>query len=77
MQRRQYPTFASWLPQVELFYRQLAPQVAQENEAFQAHYAHVVGIKPFPNHAQNVDPSVQIVTIVLDKPLDNRSNHRG
>jgi hypothetical protein len=74
-QREKYPTFASYLPQVETFYRRLAPQAAQQYAAFQTHYVHVVGIKPFANHAQDVDPSVQIVTIVLDKPLDPKAGY--
>ena len=32
--------------------------------------AHVVSIAPFANHAQDVDPSLQTMTITVDKPLD-------
>lgn len=74
-ERGRYPTFASWLPQAELFYRQLALRAAPEYAAFQAHYIHVVGIRPFANHAQDVDPSVQVITILLDKPLDPKAGY--
>lgn len=74
-QRGKYPTFALFLPQVEQFYRELAPRVTQEYAAFQSHDAHVASMKPFANHAQDVDPSVQVITILLDKPLDPKAGY--
>jgi hypothetical protein len=62
-QRAQYPTFSSYMPQVALFYRNLAPRAAAKS-------AHVVSMEPFANHSQNVDASVQMIEIVVDKPLD-------
>ena len=32
-----------------------------------------VSIEPFANHAQNVEPSLQTVTIVIDKRLDPKA----
>jgi hypothetical protein len=68
-QRALYPTFPSYLPQIGLFYRDLAPRTAT---AFAARCAHVVSLEPFPNHAQDVDASVRLITIVVDKRLDSR-----
>jgi hypothetical protein len=69
-QRAQYPTFSSYVPQVASFYRELAPHASNQAKAFQEKCAHVVSIEPFANRAQNVEPSIQTVTVVLDKPLD-------
>jgi Domain of unknown function (DUF4932) len=69
-QRAQYPTFSSHMPQIALFYRNLAPRAAAQAAAFSAKSAHVVSMKPFANHSQDVDASVQTMEIVLDKPLD-------
>ena len=66
-QRAQYPTFSSYVTQIALFYRELAPRASAEFAAFGAH---VVNIEPFANNAQQVDASVKIITIVVDKPLD-------
>ena len=30
----------------------------------------MVGIEPFANHAQDVAPSIETITIMVDKPLD-------
>jgi hypothetical protein len=69
-QRAQYPTFSSYMPQIALFYRNLAPRAAAEAAAFSAKSAHVVSMAPFANHSQDVDASVQTIEIVVDKPLD-------
>lgn len=74
-QRRAYPTFSAFLPQAEEFYRQLAPQAAQEYAAYQHHGAYVVAMKPFANHASDVDPTVSMITIVVDKPLDPKAGY--
>jgi hypothetical protein len=69
-QRVQYPTFGSYLPQVALFYRDLAKRASAEAADFEAKSAHVVRMEPFSNHAQEVDPFVKTVTIIVDKPPD-------
>ncbi len=69
-QRAQYPTFTAFMPQVASFYRDLAPHAAEGVAAFDAKSAHVIGIEPFANHAQDVDPSLRSITILVDKPLD-------
>ena len=68
-QRAQYRTFSSYMPQIALFYRDLAPRTAA---AFAARSAHVVSTEPFANHSQDVDASVRLITIVVDKQLDPR-----
>jgi hypothetical protein len=68
--RAQYPTFSSYVPQVGLFYRELAPHASEDARVFDARSAHVVSIEPFANHAQDVAPSIETITIVVDKPLD-------
>lgn len=74
-ERSQYPTFASYLPQIASFYRDLAPHVTEEVAAYDAKSAHVVRMEPFANHAQDVDTSVKTITIMLDKPLDPRAGY--
>jgi len=69
-QRAQYPTFTSYIPQIALFYRELALHASAEATAFSAKSAHVMNIEPFANRAQNVDVSVTTITITVDKPLD-------
>jgi uncharacterized protein DUF4932 len=69
-QRAQYPTFSSYLPQVALFYRELAQHARAEAAAFGAKSVHVVNVEPFANHSQDVDASLKAITIVVDKPLD-------
>lgn len=72
-QRGRYPTFSSYAPQVASFYRELAPHATEALAAFDARCAHVIGIEPLANHAQNVDPSLRSITILVDKPLDPNS----
>ena len=69
-ERAKYPTFSSFMPQVASFYRELGPRAAGALAAFEAKSARVIGIEPFANHAQDVDPSLRSMTIVVDKPLD-------
>ena len=69
-QRTQYAKFSSYMPQIGVFYRDLAPHVTEGAAAFEAKSAHVVGMEPFVNHAQDVDASVKTIKIVVDKPLD-------
>ncbi|HUA99954.1 MAG TPA: DUF4932 domain-containing protein [Terracidiphilus sp.] len=72
-ERAKYPDFSSFMPQVASFYRELAPHATQALAAFDAKSAHVIGIEPFTNHAQDVDPSLQSITILIDKPLDPKA----
>jgi hypothetical protein len=69
-QRSHYATFSSYMPQIGLFYRDLAPHVNEEAAAFEAKSAHVTSMEPFANHAQDVDASVKTIKIVVDKPLN-------
>lgn len=69
-QRVQYPTFSSYVPQIALFYRELAKHALAEAAQFDAKSAHVVRMEPFANHAREVDPSVNTITMIVDKPLD-------
>lgn len=68
-ERAKYPTFASYMPQIAAFYRDLAPRVPALLAAMDAQSANVVKIEPFANHAQDVDPSIKEITISFDKPL--------
>ncbi|HUO13849.1 MAG TPA: DUF4932 domain-containing protein [Verrucomicrobiae bacterium] len=68
--RAHYPTFNSYIPQTALFYRDLAPHAAEEATVFEAKCPHVASMQPFANQAQDVDPSLKTITIVVDKPLD-------
>jgi hypothetical protein len=74
-QRAQYPTFSAYIPHVGLFYRDLAAHASEEAKVFDAKCAHVLSIEPFANHAQNVAPSIETITIVLDKPLDPNAGY--
>ena len=69
-QRAHYQTFSSYVPRVASFYRDLAARASIQARAFDAKCAHVVSIEPFANDAQDVEPSIQTITVVLDKPLD-------
>jgi hypothetical protein len=72
-ERAKYPTFSSFMPQVASFYRELAPHATEALAAFDAKSAHVIGIEPFANHAQDVDPTRRSITILVDKPLDPKA----
>ena len=74
-QRAHYPTFSAYVPQVGLYYRDLAAHASEEAKTISAKCAHVVSIEPFANHAQNVAPSIESITIVLDKPLDPNAGY--
>ena len=74
-QRAQYPTFTSYIPHVATFYRGLALHAPAEAAAFVAKSAHVTNMKPFANHAQDVDASVTTISIGLDKPLDPKAGY--
>jgi Domain of unknown function (DUF4932) len=69
-QRTQYPTLSSYVPRITVFYSELAKHASAMAAEFDAKSAHVVKIGPFANHAEEVDPSVKMVTITVDKPLD-------
>jgi Domain of unknown function (DUF4932)/Bacterial Ig-like domain len=68
--RAKYPTFTSYIPQIALFYSELAPHIASEAAAFNVKSAHVISMESFANHAQNVDASTTTITITVDKRLD-------
>jgi len=68
--RSQYPSFSAYLPRIAEFFRALAPKVTAEAAAFDAKSAHVSGMEPFNNQAQDVDASLKAITVVFDKPLD-------
>ncbi len=72
-QRAQYPTFSSYMPQIASFYRDLTQHVTAEAAAFAAKSAHVVRVEPFANHSQDVNASIQMIKIVIDKPLESGS----
>jgi len=74
-QRAQYPVFSSYMPQVGLFYRDLSPHVTEVAAAFDAKSAHVVGMEPFANHAQDAEASIQTIRITFDKPLDPNAGY--
>lgn len=67
--RNRYPTFDSFMPRVGQFYGALATKMGPEIAAYQKSCPHVIGIKPFANHSQDVNPSVKRITVDFDKPL--------
>ncbi len=67
--RSRYPTFDSFMPQAGRFYESLAGKIAPEIAEYEKHCPHVIGMEPFVNHAQDVDPSVKQLTVEFDKPL--------
>lgn len=73
--RAQYSTFASYMPQVAQFYRDLPPRLTAEMATFDAKSAHVVRIEPFANHTQDVDAGVRGITVTFDKPLDTKAGY--
>ena len=73
--RTRYPTFASYVPRVASFYQELSSREPAVEAAFQAKWAHVVRIEPFQNKAQDVDPSITRITIVVDKALDPKAGY--
>lgn len=74
-ERAQYPAFSSYVPQLAAFYSGLAPHAATETAEFDAKSAHVVSMEPVANRAQDVDPKLRMITIVLDKPLDPEAGY--
>lgn len=73
--RAAYPTFASYMPQVVQFYRELPAKLPAEIAAFDAGSVHVVRMEPFANHAQDVDAALKAITIIVDKPLDAEAGY--
>lgn len=73
--RTQYPSFSPFMPRVAKFYNELAPKLPAEAAAYNAKSAHVVGMKPFANHARDVDASVKTITIIFDRPLDTSAGY--
>jgi hypothetical protein len=71
----QYATFASYMPQVAQFYRDLPPRLTTEMATFDAKSAHVVRLEPFANHRQDVDAGVRAITVIFDKPLDTKAGY--
>lgn len=71
-QRGKYPTFSSFMPAVVQFYRELPPHIAELKAEFDKSLVHVTGLRPFPNHSQNVDPTIRELIVTFDKPLDPR-----
>lgn len=67
--RSRYATFDSFMPRVGQFYGKLATRMAPEIAAYERHRPHVIGMEPFANHSQDVNPSVKRLTVEFDKPL--------
>jgi hypothetical protein len=73
--RAQYPNLSSYMPQIAQFYDELSTKVQNLEADFDSRSAHVVKTGPFANHAQDVDPSLTAITIVLDKPLNPKAGY--
>ena len=67
--RGRYPTFASFIREVGRFYDSLPAKLPPLMAAYEQRCPHVIGMKPFANHAQDVDPTVKQLTVEFDKPL--------
>lgn len=67
--RAQYPTFSSYVPQVGLFYRELAPHASEDARLFGGKSAHVVSIEPFAI-PRSRGTFRRTITIVVNMPLD-------
>ncbi|MGA2005175.1 MAG: DUF4932 domain-containing protein [Terriglobales bacterium] len=69
-QRSKYPTFSSFMPAVVQFYRELSPRIAEMKAGFEKSCVRVTGLQSFPNHSQDVDPTIRELIVTFDKPLD-------
>ncbi|HEV2206281.1 MAG TPA: DUF4932 domain-containing protein [Candidatus Acidoferrales bacterium] len=68
--RNHYPTFSSFVPEIDRFYHSLAPQITSEISAFNQHCVHVTGLRPFANRSEDVDPTIKDIAITFDEPLE-------
>lgn len=68
--RSQYPTLASFMPQHNAFYQRLASQIDTVLWAYDARCPKVVSLRPFANQDTNVDPKVEELIIRFDKSMD-------
>ncbi len=66
----EFPTFASFMPEILTYFRGLAPRVEAVLEDYRGHCVHVTGSGPFANGAQDVDPATGELIVTFDKPLD-------
>lgn len=68
--RNSYPTFRSLLPLIMGYFNDLSKRIEHEAKEFEQMTPHVIGISPFVNGAQDVDPNITQLTLTFDKPLD-------
>jgi len=68
--RTRYPTWRSYIPVIVEFYRVLGDHIAEKIAGFNQKCAHVAGIQPFANHAENVSADTIELIVTFDKPLD-------
>lgn len=67
--RRQFPTFRSFMPVLAGYHTDLANRVRDKIDSFEAMRPTVSAIRQFANGAEDVDPAITEITFVFDRPL--------
>ena len=67
--RSAYPTFRSFVPIISGYYADLAKRIDDKITDFGERQPKIASIKQFKNGDQNVDPKLNEITIVFDRPL--------
>jgi hypothetical protein len=70
--RRRYPTFESFFPNIEAYFRDLAPRINIKIAQFEARRPRVISMTPL-NEAEDVDPDLTEIKFTFDRPMKRDS----
>jgi Domain of unknown function (DUF4932) len=70
--RKQYPTFRSFMPLIEGYYHDLVFRIETKVRKFDESIPRVVAMEPFVNGAQDVDPNLTQIALRFDRALSGK-----
>jgi hypothetical protein len=69
--KESFPTFRSLFPLTIGYFEDLSKRIEREGKEFEQRSPHVIGIFPFSNSSENVNPEISNIVLTFDKPLDD------
>ena len=70
--RQIYPTFRSFMPMIEAYFKELPKRIDNKVKSFEAFRPKIIKIVEFENNSQEVDSNTKQITVIFDKPLKGR-----
>lgn len=72
-EREKYPTLRSFIPRIAKFFDAAPAQIPVFSKELEAREPKVIGVTPFENGAQGVDPATREIRIVFDRKMSGKT----